>query len=181
MFESLDKLDWSSYLQAHGNAGHVPNAIRGLISDVPAEREQAYWKLDNYIVLQSDLYESALYVIPFLIEILKSKFSLGRGRIYDLLYEIGNGAAPDTVRVYYNNSHMSLQSACHLVISEQINIYLDEIENVNSNVREKALELMYLLSDCKAEILPRLVLLCSAEKNVVFSNEMRDLISELEQ
>ncbi len=178
MFKNLDDLNWSSYTQAHGNAEHIPDAIRNLISENATERYNAYWKLDNYIVLQSDLYESAFYVIPFLIEILQSNFDLDKGKIYDLLYEIANGSAPNSMTVEYKGKLTPLQVACRLAIAGQINIYLDEIENVNSDSRVKALELVAILDECKEEILQRLQSLVLVEKDVSLVEEVRELISE---
>lgn len=78
MFEKINEIDWKGLRQAHGDARQVPEAIKGLISEEEQVRRQSYWLLDNYVVLQSDLYEAALYVVPFLLEILSSDVTQGR-------------------------------------------------------------------------------------------------------
>lgn len=70
MLEKINKIDWKGLRQAHGDADHIPEAIKGLLSEDEQISERSYWLLDNYVVLQSDLHEAALYVVPFLLEIL---------------------------------------------------------------------------------------------------------------
>ncbi|TQF70729.1 hypothetical protein [Pseudoalteromonas luteoviolacea] len=85
--------DWASLKTNVGDAKHVPDAILALLSDDEDEVERAYWKIDNHVVLQSDLSESAKYVPKYLEEVLiKAKF---KGSTLELLFQIGYGASPN--------------------------------------------------------------------------------------
>jgi hypothetical protein len=95
--ENLRAIPWSQMSVASGKADHVPQALAGLVSPDERLRDRSYWQLDNEIVLQSDLYDAAYFVIPFLIQYLRERVPHGRDRIYDLLIEIGRGFAPPTI------------------------------------------------------------------------------------
>ncbi|KZN57909.1 hypothetical protein [Pseudoalteromonas luteoviolacea] len=91
MFNSINSINWDELQLADGKATHVPGALSDLVSGDSKKEEDAYWKLENHVVLQGDLYESAFYILPFLFEIIRSDVSHGRKRVYDLLFEIANG------------------------------------------------------------------------------------------
>ena len=95
----LARVAWHEKDIASGKANHVPDAICGLTSSDERTRNRSYWRLDNEVVLQSDLYEAAYFVIPFLVQILNVQPDHGRDLIYDLLYEIANGFARRQSRV----------------------------------------------------------------------------------
>src|SRR5438128_80126 len=94
--EDLRAIPWSQKSVASGKADHVPEALAGMVSPDERLRERSYWRLDNEVVLQSDLYDAAYFVIPFLIQYLLERVPHGRDRVYDLLIEIGRGFAPST-------------------------------------------------------------------------------------
>ena len=93
MLDNLHTEGWSSLKTVVGTAAHVPDAIMGLLSDNPDDVESAYWKLENYVVVQSDLSESAAYLPKYLEEVLlKAKY---KGSAIELLFQIGNGISLD--------------------------------------------------------------------------------------
>lgn len=96
--QRINAIDWRSLKTAHGDARHVPQALADITSSDPEICRNGEWGLDNVVVLQSDLYESAYMVVPFLIEYLRDRVSYGRENIYDVVYEIGNGYAPHDVK-----------------------------------------------------------------------------------
>ncbi len=55
----MEKIDWSKIKGAHGTCEHIPDAILGLTSEDEEVRHSSYWRIDNYVILQSDLYEGA--------------------------------------------------------------------------------------------------------------------------
>lgn len=141
VLENLDAIPWADLKQAHGNAAHVAEAIRALESESARVRKEAYWKLDNHVVLQGDLYEAAAYVPPFLIAMLASSVRHGRELILDLLFEIGNGCCgPDErlrIRVdsagqvseYMPGDAPRLQRACREGVLAGVEYYLHELES----------------------------------------------------
>ena len=63
MLESLDAIPWGRLRCQTGFAGHVPDAVRGLLSDDAEDVEAAYRRLDNFVVVQGSIYEAAEYLL----------------------------------------------------------------------------------------------------------------------
>jgi hypothetical protein len=148
MFEKLESVMWEQYATAHGDARHIPEAIRSLVSEDESVRNAAYWQIDNHVVLQSDLYEAAPYVVPFLLEILAGRFRSGRDRLYDLLWEIANGKAPVEVQsdIAGSNHPMALEKACRMEVLKGMETYLKDAADPDPLVRKKATDLISSLT-----------------------------------
>ena len=86
-----NSIHWKDVKTASGTAEHIPEAIKQLNSPVAAERDNAYWRIDNFAVVQSDLYEAAYYVIEPLVELLEKPYSVDRVKPLRLLSEIAAG------------------------------------------------------------------------------------------
>jgi hypothetical protein len=128
---------------AHGTAVHLPAALEGLLSPDPTTREKSYWSLDNNVVLQADLHEAAYFVIPFLLEALRIRVPFGRDRIYDLLFEIGNGYAPDDVTcTTLDGNIVPLRLACHSAVRSGREIFQRDLEDTDPIIRSRAAELL---------------------------------------
>lgn len=179
MFESINKIEWDNLKEAEGTSSGVPNALRGLISEDPEIQKASYWKLDNHVVLQSDLYEAAYYVIPFLLEIIKAGGRSGRNYVYDLLYEIANGYAPDDSLCVHNGQELPLTDACRKAVSDGIDLYFSELGDKSSAGREKALELLISLGESEKTILPRLNALLALEEESEFRKLLEEGVSKL--
>ncbi|MDP5208574.1 hypothetical protein [Microbulbifer sp. 2205BS26-8] len=180
MFDKIDSVNWEQLQQAHGNAEHVPSAIKNLISEDAKTREASYWQLDNHIVLQSDLYEASFYAIPFLIEILQSDTSLGRDYVYDLLFEIANGHAAQELKCSYDGQELGLREACRVSIIDFLPVFLSEVADLNSSCREQALDLLMSLSEAKEKIVPVLSAILSDEgAESKLGNKLNEAITEL--
>ena len=182
MFETISRINWGSLKTAHGYAGNVPEAIKGLTSEDYSICESSYWKLDNHIVLHSDLFESAFSVIPFLVEILQSNHLIGRSFVYDLLFEIANGYAPDDVVCIINNQETSLVDGCRSVISKEIPLFLNEVSNELSKCRTDALDLLISLNEERAQIIPALSsFITNEEDGSEFNLKLIEAIGELKE
>ena len=116
-------------------------------------QEASYWKLDNHVVLQGDLYQSAFYVIPFMIEIIFSKTQHSRGLAYDLLFEIANGFAVEDESCLYKDMELSLTDACKAAVSDGMCWYLEEVADMTSKYRENALDLIISLEKNQFQLL----------------------------
>ncbi len=180
MFEGTKSIDWSCFKQAHGDASHVPDAIKALVSDDESTREKAYWKLDNFVVLQSDLYEAAFYVIPFLVEILLSKVFSGREHVYALLSEIANGYAPDSVTIQVDGNDMPLTLACRTLVLEHVDVYLDEVKDIQSGYRDSALDLLGSLNEKSGDIRAALENVLITEKDLEIKVLIKEVLEEFD-
>lgn len=100
MLEKIHQENWQELSVLTGTAEHVPEAVLGLLSKNYKSFEAAYWKLDNYVIVQGDLFSSAAVLPKYLEEVvLQCKF---KERVIDLIWQIGTG--------YSENAE--LQSAC---------------------------------------------------------------------
>lgn len=180
MLEGLEDVSWIDKKTASGNACHVPAAIRGLVSNDPAVQKASYWKLDNHVVLQSDLYDSAPHVVPFLLEILSSGISSGKHYVYDLIHEIANGYAPEEAICDFEGENKSLAATCREVSLRGLDMYFGDIKDQRSDVRVKALELIMSFNEEKEIIVPRLKKLLVKENDRVFCQQLERAINEFE-
>lgn len=178
VLDKINSIDWSKLKQAHGYCDHVPEAIKGLMSADSKIQEESYWKLDNHIVLQGDIYQGAFYTIPFLVEVLNSSEKNGRNYIYDLLFEINNGYSPDDISCWYNDKEYPLTEACKISIADSFRVYLKEVANPLSPCRKNALELLSSLEFYKFNIIDGLSIIKKEEKTD-FSHNIDLVLAEL--
>lgn len=157
IIKAARNVDWGSLeCIEHQPCRNIPDALAGLCSDDPQLRQRAYWKFDNHVVVQSGLYNSAFYVIPFVIQLLKENIKSNRHNreLYDLLFELGNGCGPGDVEfsivtepfTHYipknGGIKWSLPEACYNAVFAGWNIYYEDLMNQNSPNRKYALELI---------------------------------------
>lgn len=150
--QELSQIPWGEKSVASGKADKVPQALLGLISPDEAVRNRSYWQLDNEVVLQSDLYEAAYFVIPVLIEFLSEKVPHGRERIYDLLYEVANGDAPRSVTCRTaEGDEIPLKEACSLELAKGLHVFRRDTRDANPLIRQKASSLLDMLKSDPSE------------------------------
>jgi hypothetical protein len=89
----MERIDWNSLRSASGSSEFVPDAVRELLAAATAEEaEAAYWKLDNDVVVQGQLFEAARWVIgPLLAALSQPRAAFVREQIANLLVEIAFG------------------------------------------------------------------------------------------
>src|SRR5688500_16170518 len=95
MFTGLDDIDWAGTHHAYGPATAVPELLRGLVSDNPAERESALDAMYGAVHHQGDVYECTVAAIPFLLEAAADRALPGRAGIVELLASIGGAGNDD--------------------------------------------------------------------------------------
>ena len=98
----LVRPDWTHIMEANGPATNIPSALRELVAaNTPDEVRQAYWKLENHVVVQGQLFEAAVYVVPVLLAALldTNRPRFVRIGILELLFQIIAGTShEDEVR-----------------------------------------------------------------------------------
>jgi hypothetical protein len=141
--DNLSRIAWGEKAVASGKADKVPQALAGLLSPDEQVRNRSYWQLDNEVVLQSDLYEAAYFVIPFLVSFLRDHVPYGRDRVYDLLYEITNGEAPPTVMCRTTEGDgIPLKAACTREVKKGLAVYIRDTKDADPLVKQKAKQLV---------------------------------------
>ncbi|QTD50169.1 hypothetical protein [Sulfidibacter corallicola] len=89
----LARHHWAELREASGIADNIPSAILELLkSSRPDEAENAYWKIENHVVVQGQLFESAEYVVPVLLtSLLQKQQKWVKISILELLFQIVSG------------------------------------------------------------------------------------------
>ena len=143
----LSDIPWEQRRTASGFACDVPYAIRELASPDEAVRRRAYWRLDNHIVVQSDLFEAAYDVVPILVAMLEERIKYGRDLAYDLLYELGNGYAPDDVTCRRRDgATVGLREGCRSEVKAGIHVYERDLRDPDPKIRSNASDLIELIA-----------------------------------
>ncbi|MET8161228.1 hypothetical protein ABZT47_33135 [Sphaerisporangium sp. NPDC005289] len=96
----LNRHRWADLRVCEGRASAVPEAARGLMAAKSAdEAEQYYWQLENRVVVQGQLYNSAPPLVSVLTAALLDELERpAKIGILDLLYQIVSGEShPDEV------------------------------------------------------------------------------------
>lgn len=89
----LSSIDWASLRTSSGTAENVPLAIETLVTaDTEPSAREAYWRLDNEVVVQEQLFEAAPALVPVILALLAGPLSaLARYHLIELLLQIGGG------------------------------------------------------------------------------------------
>lgn len=100
-------VDWESLRACGGGAEGVGDALLELTHAKSAdEAEEAYWRLENRIVVQGSVYQSAAPAVTVLVAALHDELSdPALIKVLDLLYQILTGA-PDPVEVADGNGSL---------------------------------------------------------------------------
>ncbi len=106
----IERIDWSSRRTVGGFAVAIPGALKALLEARTAEdATKAYWKLENHVVVQGQLFDAALAVVPVLLAALAEP-SPGYVRVtcVELLFQIVHGEA-HTLEVVAGNAALGAQ------------------------------------------------------------------------
>ncbi|MFD9122647.1 HEAT repeat domain-containing protein [Streptomyces bottropensis] len=96
MLTGIDDVDWASLGHAYtDSATDVPDLLRGLASDDPAERDIALDGMYGAVHHQGDVYGSTVACVPFLFELAAWEGLADRAAIVYLLCSIGGEEKPD--------------------------------------------------------------------------------------
>jgi len=144
----IQSVPWSEKKCLIGSAKHVPAALRELLSEDLEAIERAYWKLDNYIVVQSDLFEAAYFVTPILLQILREGILLGRLHVYGLLFEICNGHGPDgETLMTFEGEEVLLRVACRREIRKGIDLFEADLHQPDEELSRSVCDLLECLDE----------------------------------
>jgi hypothetical protein len=95
MLERLETINWASVRHAYGPASDIPLLVRTLLSPSKDMRQQAIEELDNCIHHQGTLNEAAVYVAPFLIELLQTSETPDKENIAATLAVLADEKLPE--------------------------------------------------------------------------------------
>lgn len=137
-------LNWHKIKTASANASHIPLAIQELSSADEDTRLKAYWKIDNYVIVQSDLYEAAFYVIEPLVELLEKPYTVDRIYPLQLLIEIATGGNGST-KINFNDNGNTFFKELELACKEKFSQLKERIKKIKVESEKEIKELDFLL------------------------------------
>ncbi len=140
-------VNWSILATCCGNGAHLPFAILRLNSSNEEERKQAYWQLDNFVVVQSYLYEAAYYVIEPILELLEMPYSVDRLWPLTILTEIALGGNETTEIIMQDTGEKKiLIRACQEKLKE-LKQRIDRIVVVSQKEIEEKQTLLWAINE----------------------------------
>jgi hypothetical protein len=132
---------WNELASASGHCGHIPEALVGLRDASAAARHAARWRIDNYVVLQGELYEGAPWVVRELVRDLLTDAHPGKPLVYDLLIEFALADAPGKV-VHVGGQDTPLVDLTRAEIRAGRSIYVRDSTNADAAVAGLARDLL---------------------------------------
>lgn len=132
---------WQRLRTINGTAEDVPGALTALATaadEMAADR--AYWRLDNRVVVQGQLFESAFGVVQVLLALLTGPLSLpAKRRAVDLLLQIGGGVTDSTEP---STGNQDLAERCRKSMQSAIWKFYELALDDDFRVRQAALQLV---------------------------------------
>ncbi|WP_175410377.1 hypothetical protein [Streptomyces sp. TRM64462] len=91
----IDRVDWAAFRVLGGGAHEVPEALRRLVAARSEDEAwEAYWRLENAVVVQGALHSAALPAVGVLLAALLDELSAdARDLVLELLRQITAGEA----------------------------------------------------------------------------------------
>ena len=148
----LERYDWAR-LRAQGSAEGVPRALTALASaSTEAEARDAYWRIDNTVVVQGALYEAAVATAACAVVMLHVCSAPGRPRLLELLVQLGSGEpAPSELQA----GNADIQERCMMELLRGVSTYFHLLESGSNREREHCVDLLGLCCGLDASLLPR--------------------------
>lgn len=143
----LDMLiDWKKLTTARGvsDASQVPFSIELLFSETSNKRDTGYWGIDNHVVVQSDLQDSAPYATQLIVERFLAEKQVTQ-QLVDILFELANGANSEVLTVGPLSGE-TVESICRSKVLETKRLLEDLISELPPSLQTSVGELLGSLS-----------------------------------
>jgi len=156
VFQEFQRYNWAQLRRAPlDDATRVPFDLErlALATDSKAA-EHAYWCIDNVVVVQGALYESAVATVPCVLSVLQQCTDIARPFLLELLMILSHGEASlDEIAV----GNTTIAQDCLREVCRGIALYFDLLEH---GTREEQLWCVDILSKCcdyDSSLKPRVV------------------------
>ena len=138
---------WHQLRDDVGTAEGVPGAIRDLLNATSAEdAERAYWRLDNRVVVQGQLFEAAPWVVgPLLVGLTRPRPAFVREQVANLLVEIACGGPHESEPV--DADGVALDARCQAELRRGLSLFYALVDDPVPMVRLGALDLLDAVED----------------------------------
>lgn len=136
-----ERYDWST-LRGMGPASGVPTALAKLQAATSEEEAtDAYWEIDNTVVVQGSLYEAALPTAACAVLALHPCTTVARPFLLELLAQLGMGS-PDPSEIEAGNAQ--LQTQCVQQLSRGVAMYFEILRSGTEDERPWCVDLLGL-------------------------------------
>ncbi|MFL9481688.1 hypothetical protein ACI6Q2_02850 [Chitinophagaceae bacterium LWZ2-11] len=132
---------WNNIRCAYGGSQDLPHAVKTLLlAESVNDAEDAYWKLENVIVVQGQVYQAAEYVMPSLVCALNYSIpSFVKISTYELIFQIINGTPQSDE---FSNGNDKIIERCISIAREGLWIYYEEFLDGNKEMAEEILDII---------------------------------------
>jgi hypothetical protein len=155
--------DWSKLRSMLSDSSFVPTAILGMCNaPTEAEATTAYWKLDNHVVVQGQLFQASEYVAAELVvRICTGQVtSFGMGFVIDLLVEIVYGESDESEIALGNDA---LGDRCRANVLSHVDcFYKLSAGHASDRVRAGALDILDFVETDRGRLINHVASLMTA-------------------
>ena len=139
----IRRIPWDTLRQAGGPAEQVPYALMDLLNALTPElANHAYWRLENHVVVQGQLYQAAEPVVSVLVAILlEDRPRHVKIGVLELLFQILAGSAHAS-EVALGNENIA--EACRDKAREGLWVLYKELINGERDAAKEVIELIEL-------------------------------------
>lgn len=144
LYGLLQTVDWNHVRSAMGGSGFVPESLKRLNqAKTDEEANEAYWTLDNRVVVQGQLFDAARWVVGPLVSTLQAGVAApARRRVVDLLVEIALGV-PHQSELQAGNEQLG--EACRQQLKLGLWCFYGLLNDHDARVRIGAIDILEAL------------------------------------
>lgn len=137
----IKRITWHTLREAGGTAENIPHALTALFeAPTPAAAEEAYWLLENHVVVQGQLFQVAEHVVPVLLSALVDERPRHvRISILELLFQILSGGAHEDEVAQGNGN---LAAVCRVKAREGLWVLYQELHQGEHDAARENIEII---------------------------------------
>ncbi|MBM83099.1 MAG: hypothetical protein CMJ78_21265 [Planctomycetaceae bacterium] len=155
--ETMNRVPWGDLRGVLNEpCDDIPIELTALLAQNPQTRREAYWRIDNRLIVQRGLYQGAAFAAPFIVQLIRVCPHEIRQEIYELLFQLANGTSAITNTILINRVvepfpyiiptlngyNISLQVSCRFEIACTLDCFLSDLADTSSSSRWQALDII---------------------------------------
>jgi hypothetical protein len=173
MLEDLNTIDWKRMTYFGHRDRDLPQLIRGLAADDAQVRQRAYQSLLAPVEFEWNVTEAAVYIVPFLIELLAHENVHDKQNILYLINCYTLHSCPE------DWPEAAWREKTYQAIREGLNVYLELLHHPDETVRRETTDLLIGLHEDSVQIASALRLRLDAEEDYLLKAKMIWTIREI--
>ncbi|HEV7974236.1 hypothetical protein [Amycolatopsis sp.] len=173
----VESVEWARLRGGPGTAAGVAEALTAL-ADAESEKDATkhYWQIDNTVVVQGSLYESALPAVRAAFALLVGPLSIeARYRVVEVLVEIAGG---ETAQAEVEAGNADLAERCRAELREGLWLFYGLLLDPDARMRKQGLTVLGWLEENPQRIVPVLAKLTQQDPEESVRDAARELMGE---